>query len=299
MLVSCFDVRLDSALPLGEMTPADDPADPRPVVTVRIGTVPETLGTGAPAGLESAGDTTLLQVPTVGRYLVEGGARITIDPAPGAAERNLRLFLLGSALGVLVYQRGLLPLHANAVVVNGQAHAVSGPSGAGKSTLAAWFARAGLPVLCDDVCVVRLDAEGRPWAFPGLPRVKLWQDAADALGRDTAGLDRAIEGLDKYHVPLGRVVDRPVPLAAFYTLDRADEGEAGAIRSLQGMEAMTALIANSYRGHYPRIMGLAKQHFGQCAAVARRSRVHAVTREWGFDRFDAEAERIAGYMAAA
>ena len=113
----------------------------------------------------------MLTVDGVGRYLVRGGAEILVDAAGGAAERDVRLFLLGSALGILCHQRGLLPLHANAVVANGAAYAFAGHSGAGKSTLAAHFAQAGYEILCDDVCVISFDEAGQPLAWPGLPRL--------------------------------------------------------------------------------------------------------------------------------
>ena len=141
-------------------------------------------------------------MPNTARYLVRGGREIVVDPSPGGSERNLRLFLLGSALGILCHQRGLLPLHANAIVVEGGAVAFAGHSGAGKSTLAAHFQRSGYEVLCDDVCMISFDEAGRPFAWPGLPRLKLWGDAAAAFGHDSSSLDQAIEGLDKYHVPM-------------------------------------------------------------------------------------------------
>ncbi len=298
-LVSCFDFRLDSDIPLGELTPADDPVDPRPIVRVRLGTAPEALPGVALAahGLQVAGDSALLTVTGTARFLIQGGREIIVDPLPGAAERNVRLFLLGSALGALVYQRGLLPLHANAVVIGGVAHAVSGPSGAGKSTLAAWFAKAGYPVLCDDVCVVSFAADGRPLAWPGLPRVKLWQDAADALGQSTTGLDRAIEGREKFHVPMGVAASAPVPLASFYTLARSDVGEGGGIVPILGSDAMGVVMENSYRGGYVAALGRSPAHFAQCAAVARHAGVFAVTRPWGFDAMDREATALAAHMA--
>ena len=48
--------------------------------------------------------------PKVGRYRIEAGNRITVESEPGVPERNVRLFLLGSAFGVLLHQRGLLPV---------------------------------------------------------------------------------------------------------------------------------------------------------------------------------------------
>jgi hypothetical protein len=81
-------------------------------------------------------------------------------------------------------------------------------------------------VLCDDICVVSCDASARPFAWPGLPRLKLWQEAAENFGHDSAGLERAIEGLDKFHVPLNRTgtVTRPYPLRAVYALQVSTPG---------------------------------------------------------------------------
>ena len=110
-----------------------------------------------------------------GRYAVRGGCEIFYDPAEGASARNVRLYLLGSAFGALLHQRGILPLHANAVALDGQVHAFLGHPGAGKATLAAAFHDRGYRLLSDDVCAVRLDAQDRPWVEPGMPRLRLWR----------------------------------------------------------------------------------------------------------------------------
>ena len=52
-----------------------------------------------------------LAVPGVALYRVEDGRRIFITPLPDVPIEKIRLFLLGSALGALLYQRGLFPLH--------------------------------------------------------------------------------------------------------------------------------------------------------------------------------------------
>src|SRR5688572_14986014 len=272
-LYSCFDFRLRSELRLGELTPADD-ADGRPLVEVRLGAVPEVLPGAQPPsyGIQAAGDAVVLTVTGTARYLVRGGREIVVDPDPGGAERNVRLFLLGSALGILSHQRGLLPLHANAVVAEGEAYAFGGHSGAGKSTLAAHFAREGYAVLCDDVCAISFAGDGTPLAWPGLPRLKLWADAAQAFGHDSAELDRAIEGLDKYHVPLAEArATRAVPFRRLYLLARTEQGEEPAISRLQGQRAMTAVMEHTYRNSYLAPMGLAAQNFRLCAQLLRRA----------------------------
>jgi hypothetical protein len=297
-LYSCFDFRLRSEIGLPELNTADE-GDVRPIVEVRIGSVPECLpGGGETAGgLQVARATALLTVPQTARYLVRDGGEIVVDPFPGGSDRNVRLFLLGSGLGILCHQRGLLPLHANAIVAGDGAYAFAGHSGAGKSTLAAYFARAGYPVLCDDVCVINFGAAGAPVAWPGLPRLKLWGDASAAFGHDKGALEPAIEGMDKYHVPLSTPPEaKPVPFRRLYLLERTEAREERGIVRLRGREAMEAIMAQTYRGAYLRPMGLGARHFLQCSALASRIEVYAARRSWGYDVFEREAERLARHL---
>ena len=301
-LHSCFDFRLRSEIPLDELTPAAAEDDSTPIVDVRLGSLPQTLpGAGPPRfGIERTGGDVLLTVQGTARYLVRDGREIVVDPAPGGSERNVRLFLLGSALGILAHQRGLLPLHANAVVAEGGAHAFAGHSGVGKSTLAAHFASEGYQVLCDDVCVVSFDSSGVPLAWPGLPRLKLWGDAAQAFGHDSASLDRAIEGLDKYHVPLRSIgTAQPVPLRRLYLLAKTEAGEAPGITRLHGQRAMAAAMAQTYRNIYLDPLGLTTQNFRLCAALVARIEVYEARRDWGYEVFGHQAGLLERHLLLA
>ena len=300
-LYSCFNFRLRSQIPLAELMPAPEADDERPLVDVRLGAAPETLpGAEAPRhGVQAIGEEALLTIPGIARYLVRDGAEIVVDPVPGVSERNIRLFLLGSALGILCHQRGLLPLHANAIVTRGVAVAFAGRSGSGKSTLAAHFQRSGYEVLCDDLCVLSFDPDGTPFAWPGLPRLKLWGDAASVFGHDPSELDRAMDDIEKYHVPIADGgPSRPIPFSRLYVLDRAEEGKKGEIGRLRGHQAMDAVRAQTYRGSYLAAMGLTGRHFAQCAALLRTAEIWSATRIWGYDVFEKEATRLERHVAS-
>jgi hypothetical protein len=285
-----FGLDLRSEIDLAGLAPQVESAEPD--VEIGFGQAPEG---DSPPGYSAIPEGTLLSVSKVGRYLIREGRQILIDPAPGASERNLRLFLLGSAIGALLHQRGLLPLHANAIDLGGRAVAFSGHSGAGKSTIAAWFHDRGYSILADDVCVIGFDEAGRALAYPGIPRLRLWREALEASGRDAGAYDRSFDDIDKYDVPTGGGTSlEPLPLAAIYLLRKADEAGAGdaAIDRLTGVDAVDTLMSNTYRGGYLRTIGRTGDHLAACLKVARAVPVFRAQRLWGFERFDEQAQRL-------
>lgn len=298
---SLYGFTLRSELPLPAALPAG--GESGDVVEMRFAAVPprgeERLWT------EEEGRALVFDVPGLARYRIAGGREILVDPAPGASERNLRVYLLGSAMGALLHQRGILPLHANAVEIEGKAIAFCGRSGAGKSTLAAWFGDRGHAILCDDVCAIALPAGGgAPIVLPGVPRLRLWEDAIVSSGRSAHAYERSFDGHDKYDVPAGAAAAaRPLPLGACYLLGEADngaeDGPPGTIRTLAGVEAVEALVANSYRGHFVKAMGMTAGHLGLALRIAAAVPVSRAERRWGRASFDAEAARLLDHASRA
>jgi len=285
-----FGLCVASELDLPELVraPDDQPAD----VAIRCGALLDGLATDS--GASMAGAAMVLNIPDVARYLISDGREILVEAITGASERNVRLFLLGSAFGALLHQRGLLPLHANAIEVDGRAIGFLGHSGAGKSTIAAWFHDRGHPILADDVCVVTFGEDGRPLAHPGIPRFRLWRDALERRGDDADQYQRSFDGMDKYDVPtsLGPTRDS-IALDRLYLLGRSKrEAVLPAIRRLSGVAAVDALIANTYRGAYLKMMGGAARHAAACIALARAIPIYAADRIWGHECLDSEAMKL-------
>ena len=120
----------------------------------------------------------LLKMDGGGRYLVQNGNEIIVEPAADSLASDVRVFLLGSCIGALLHQRGLLVIHAGAVYTEKGAVLFTGHSGCGKSTLLGELMRRGYKMMVDDVCAVTLDAStgseqrfaqrklGRPAARP-------------------------------------------------------------------------------------------------------------------------------------
>ena len=285
---SLFGLQVDSEIPLPELLAAETGGTPD--ITIRRGTVAN--GSNV-AGLHKAEDTMIYVVPDTARYRIAGGSEITVEPRDGVPDRNVRLYLLGSAFGALLHQRGLFPLHANAVEIEGRAVAFMGSSGAGKSSLAAWLHDRGFRLISDDVCVVEV-RDGRAFAAPGLPRLRLWQDALEASGRDATAFDRSYAGADdwnKFDVLTDRVVERgrATPLAALFDLQT---GSALKIEQLAPLAATDAVFANTYRGAFVEAVGRQGSHWQTAIDLIRSLPVYAVERRWDPAKFDEDCDRL-------
>jgi hypothetical protein len=290
---SIFGLTLASDLELPELRPIPAPAD-SPDIVISLGEIADTKR--AP-GLYKTSHGALLVIDEVARYAVRDGTHIVIEPRPGTPLANVRLFLLGSAMGMLIHQRGLLPLHGNAIEIEGRAFAFVGHSGAGKSTLAAWFHDHGYPILSDDVCVVRFDGAGMPMLSAGIPRLRLWREAIEASGRVTDPYDRSYAGdedYDKYDIPVDATATPtcPLPLAAVYSLRRGDEP---GIERLGPVDSAEVLFANTYRGAYLDHTATNTMHWQACLDVIRWVPLFDFVRPWKLDTLSEHAEFVAGH----
>jgi hypothetical protein len=280
----CYGLTIASDLPLPELLdglPQSAAGDAD--VRIRLAPVPSDSLPGAEQlgpYLWAGGDRLLLRVPGVASYLVSGGDSIIVESEDGIDEDSVRVFLLGSALGALLFQRGLLVLHGNAVRVGDGCLVCVGPSGSGKSTLAAAFMRRGYDILADDV--VPVDASRR--VLPGFPRLKLWEDVAERLDIETAGLRRIRPNLQKYNFPVhDRYAGEPLPARWVYVLGTHREDET-LLEPVAGMARFRPLRNNTYRVRYMEGMALKAQHLRLCGALATQVRLARVTRpERGFD----------------
>jgi hypothetical protein len=269
-----------SELPLPELPPCAL-ADSSPDVEIRCGSVPDSLS-GAIASTpmaQIAEHAVLLEIPGVGRFYVQAGKQVRVQPDSDVKAEDLRLFLLGSAFGAIYFQRGFFPLHASVVVINGGAIAFAGDPGAGKSTLAAWLNTQGYPLLCDDVCVIRFTADEQPVAYPAFPRLKLWADALSAFDIDHRGLQRDYSRADKYHLSArGEFRLEPAPLRHINLLKFSDDPAPPHIEDINPAHAVPLLRDNTYRFQYISGLGLTRRHFLDCVKLARNTQTHFLVR---------------------
>lgn len=299
--------RVRSAVPLPEVLPWT--GDEREAdINIRFGPVPvlsDLAGQGAPAQVARDG-TCRLEFADIGCFRVFAGRDVTVEPYGRIDAPEFHATLLGPVLGVLTFQRHLFPLHAACVRIGDGAVALTGRTGAGKSTLAAALVRRGHPLIADDVCVIDPAAGNTPFVLPSFPRLKLWDDALEALQMCADDMPRAGSGKRKYHFyEPGTFNAAPVKLRRVYLLDPSRTADRQEIIPEQGADAATtfsneiyrrpigfwlgrkaALLADALRlaAHVPVFRVSGRSGLGQLGALAVQIEAHVLTPNTGARR---------------
>ena len=176
-------------------------------------------------------------------------------------------YFLGQVLSYCLLARGIEPLHATAIVVDGRAIAFLGDSGFGKSTLAATFLQRGHPLLTDDVLALEFSG-GNVWVRPGIARVKLNPDAADAVfgGRRSIPMNSFTSKMI-FSLNDAQHGNRMAPLQALYVLPHKSSKSRILIRRLLGRSSFLPIVQNTFNDtvlHSDRL----KQQFAFAARLA-------------------------------
>ena len=160
---------------------------------------------------------------------------------PGIVEDQL----VTAVTALLLAQRGLFALHANAVRGPAGAILIAGDSGVGKSTTCARLGQRGFAFLADDLSPLIL-SDGEIRLEPTQRPLRLSHDAATALALEKGRLAGESSSSDKliFDVPEGT----PEPAVAAVVLETVAKGDAITAARLDGMTALAAVEAHLYRG---------------------------------------------------
>jgi hypothetical protein len=162
---------------------------------------------------------------------------------------NTTSYLLGPVFGLLLRLRGIVCLHASAVVLGDKAVAFVGPAGAGKSTTAAAFARTGCPVLSDDIVAI-IAKDQAFYVLPAYPHLSLWPDSVQMLFGSPDALPRFTLDWEKRCLAMGtwdtQFESRTLPLGAIYLLAERSPAPASSVVALRPQAALLSLLPNTY-----------------------------------------------------
>lgn len=228
------------------------------------------------------------RISNVGAIQVSRGCEVVVDSLAEVEDATIGLYLLGPVLGILLQQRGLLVLHGSAVSFNGGVAAFLGNSGWGKSTMAGALAKRGHPVVTDDIVGVLIG--DRALTVPGLPRLKLKQETAAALGYPLSRLRPLVAGDERREVIPNDVSSTDTkPLEHIYILA---EGDIPEIEPLGSQDAVAELIRHSYAASCLKGTPSVFAHLRLCAALVSAAPVCRLRRPLKLERTNEVAKLV-------
>lgn len=195
-------------------------------------------------------------------------SRIGLHTPAGSTLADSVTYLTGPVLGFVLRLRGVLALHASAVVLDGGAIAFAGQSGSGKSTAAAMLALQGVPVLSEDLVALTPITPGSVLrAHSGYPSVRLWPSAAAMLA--TASLPTVTPRWGKLALDVP-APPHSAPLRAVYLLGERVQVEGPAeVIDISLASALLELVSSTYVPHLLRAEDRATE-FRQLEALVQR-----------------------------
>jgi len=249
-------------------------------VLIQMGSGPSPIGDSPKRVVyEHSVELSRIRIDTVADFEVRAGKLITVWPAAGTGQKDIEIFLFGPVWATLCYQRGLLPLHASAILRDGGITAFAGHSGAGKSTTAALMHSLDYQLFADDILPIAFNENSEPGAWPYLRRLKLRRDSILQLSLTPAApvserLDR-----EKYFVqPKCAADDKWSRLERLYLIEIDAANSSNSIERIVGAEAVRALIDQTFHRDFIDLSGRLDEHLAFCSQLASRIAIYRLRR---------------------
>lgn len=288
---SAFGLTIDSFLPLpAAVGSAEGPFD----VEIRQGAVAAT-GLEQPTLIKPLSQANAEQcwfsVPGIGRFLIQHGNQVVVEPDPRCDEASLVTVLTGSVFKMLLMQRNELVWKGTGFGANDQSVVILGASASGKSTLAAKLQTIQRPkgnvVCCDDVVMVNTNLE----LTPGWQRFSLWPDSCEQLQINTDSLPRVRPQLNKYSIGLAATALLPAPLTCIYVLMSHNQTEP-VLEPVRGIEKFQLLLQRTDRMAHRSLFGGKPALMQRLTQIAQKTRVVKIIRPQAFTHLTELAELI-------
>ena len=215
-----------------------------------------------------------LSVEGIGKFRVLNGNEIIWCKENNLVkDQDIRNFLLGSSFGAALIQRGILVLHANALVKDHKCIICAGPSGSGKSTIAYSLINNGWKLITDDLVAINDDLH----VLPGIKRIKLWEDTMNYFDLNINNFLNVRDGIKKYVLLENNAnsFEEKIKIDSIYFIGkRIDDFEGSRITQLKSeQEKFVALIKNIYRPRFVKGLGEESKNFLKLSKISIMSKI--------------------------
>lgn len=216
----------------------------------------------------------------VGEFYIQNGNQITVEVYPNAKPHYVRAVILGTAMGLLMLQRGVIAIHGGAVIMKDRAVVISGNSGAGKSTLVTQLREQKYKMLADDTVALTLTKD-MVYANAAYPQQKLCKDTAFAFDYRLEDLIYIDENKGKYALRLtDEFQDGRIQLGIICVL-RVYDGEEVIIKELQGHKKLETFLNNLYSYVTYKEIGMPAEQFQDCLKIIQSIPIYEIHRPRG------------------
>lgn len=188
--------------------------------------------------------------PVLGAMKISGGNLIEVQCKEGSTDEEFGLLVMGTCMGAIMHQRGLLPIHGSCVTDGKRSVLISGDSGAGKSTLASEFLAHGWKLVTDDVSLIKNISE-TPVVQSSYPSQKLCPDSMVSYKTEEREYKFLfnIDETQKYAVSVQNTFhEGTAPLSLFVYLRITDDETR--VEKASGFDCVHYLQRNTYCKEY-------------------------------------------------
>ncbi len=216
-------------------------------------------------------------VKGVAKFQISNGVNIVVEPLKCSEMDTVILFILGSAFGALLIQRGVIPLHGSAIKYRNECVLILGDSGAGKSTLAASLIEDGGKILSDDVIATRIE-EKRCLAVASYPQQKLCSNSMKNDDSSHEKIKYVFSEREKFYV--NRKTDfwnKSMDIKKIFLLE-IGETDKVEISQIFGSEKLNVLLKNVYRSMFVKYFGKEINQFNFCSSLAKQCECYLIKR---------------------
>lgn len=271
-----FGLKIKSDIELNGLLPAEADQHDIEIACSSSVAAPEPTATDI---FEFSPERQLLVWGPVGRFEIFGVSRVEYALCADTDPSLASFPILGPVFGLLLHLRGLLVLHASALVLEAGAVILLGDKGAGKSTTAAAMIAADLKLMSDDLVVIRHDDAGQFTVLPSFPQLKLTEKTMSAFAQSRVGPSAGPHALLGKHILAlpDSFSNAPASAATAVVLRR---GAAASISDLSKPEALNAILKFSYASRYDLTKlskSIAARHLSLCAQFVAAVRVGLLT----------------------
>lgn len=219
-----------------------------------------------------------LHIQDVAHFYVAHGTLVIVELEGKGRLSEVKAFLLGSCLGILLSQRNTIAIHGGAVAINGAAIIITGETGAGKSSLISAFINSHYKFLADDVVALEKEKNGDVAAIPAFPQQKLCRDVMKIMGYQIEAGSLIDKQRDKFTISVRRsFLPKSVPLKAIYEINVIDKGNVR-VEELIGTAKLILILKNIYRIEIISLENFEPEYFKKCIQIAKAVKAYKITR---------------------